>query len=401
MNTKCKLACFLFVPVITAGCDDAPYSTLEGPHAYINESLTASSKKIKVDADNGADATITVGLNEPAEQDATFRLVIDEEALNAYNDKESAAYLPLTTDNVDLPENITVAAGSYASDPVAIHIKPFSADMASEPYALPIRLESVDGVVATMSNSAKFIITTESDFKLRLPEWNGQAALVADGFSDGIALPNFTVECRFQVSNTSNRNRAVFTNGDDVLLRFEDPNSYDPNHPLHSLVQFQGDGWYMNPEDHFETNKWQHIALTWDGTNVTLYINGKSSGTKQGSAGTESNQINPVFSGCAWFGGDAGGHGTGDAKWWRNCKITCTELRIWSVCRTEAQIVNNMVTVSAKSKDLVAYWRMNREENTVSEFTDLTGNGHTLHANATPVAWFDFLSTDTASVWPQ
>ena len=81
-----------------------------------------------------------------------------------------------------------------------------------------------------------------------------------------MTLPQFTVEVRFQVSNTANRNRAVFTNGGSVLLRFEDPQNDTSDHKAHSLVQFQGDGWYLNPSLSFTPNKWQHLALTYDGT---------------------------------------------------------------------------------------------------------------------------------------
>ena len=55
-----------------------------------------------------------------------------------------------------------------------------------------------------------------------------------------------------------------------MLLRFEDPQNDTSDHKAHSLVQFQGDGWYLNPSLSFTPNKWQHLALTYDGTKVTL-----------------------------------------------------------------------------------------------------------------------------------
>ena len=100
-------------------------------------------------------------------------------------------------------------------------------------------------------------------------------------------------------------------------------------------------------------------------------------------------------------GGDAGGgHGTG-VSWWNTpevCKILCSELRNWSVCRSAAQIQNNMTTTSARSEGLVAYWRMNEGSGEV--FEDCTGNGHTLRAQVAPAGWIEGVkSTDTATPW--
>ena len=89
------------------------------------------------------------------------------------------------------------------------------------------------------------------------------------------------------MSDTDNRNRAVFSTDDGgsdkkryILLRFEDPNAENPDHPLHSLVQIQlHDGMYVNPSHHFEVNKWQHLAVTFDGMNYKIYVNGVDSGT--------------------------------------------------------------------------------------------------------------------------
>jgi len=146
----------------------------------------------------------------------------------------------------------------------------------------------------------------------------------------------------------------------------------------------------MNPTAglSFSPNVWQHLALTYDGTAVVLYVNGAFAGRKDGTA-------NPLFPSAYWFGS------VGET-WWGTpapaCNILCTEMRIWSVARTEAQVQNNMITTSVKSQDLVAYWRMNEGSGNV--FQDLTGNGHTLRTTADPVWITGIKSTDTATPWP-
>lgn len=387
MKNSMKATAALLLAALAAGCNDAEYDVL-GTHAYISESTSASSAKVVIDAVNGATATVTVSLTQKAEKDTEFRLVADEAVMEAFNKQESSSYVTLPENVYTMAETVTVKASSYLSDPVNIHIDPLPKELVGEVYAIPLRLESADGAVPTTSNTSKFVITTESIVMSSLPQFTSGAGLVADGFPQ--TLPNFTVECRFQISNTANRNRAVFTNGGSVLLRFEDPQNNTTDHKAHSLVQFQGEGWYLNPTISFTPNVWQHLALTYDGKAVTLYVNGQFAGSKEGVAA-------PEFGVAYWFGGDAGGgHGTGNS-WWSGCKILCAELRIWSVCRTAAQIQNNITTTSAKSADLVAYWRMNEGSGNV--FEDCTGNGHTLRTTKTPVWVEGILSTDTATPW--
>lgn len=388
MKNSMKVTAAMLLAALATGCNDAEYDVL-GTHAYISESTSASSAKVVIDAVDGATATVTISLTQKAEKDCQFRLVADEAVMDAFNQQESSSYLTLPANVYTMAETVTVKAGSYLSDPVSIHIDPLPKELIGEVYAIPLRLESTDGTVPTTSNTSKFVITTESIVMSSLPQFNGGAGLSVDEFSQ--VLPNFTVECRFQVSNTSNRNRAVFTNGGSVLLRFEDPQNNTADHQAHSLVQFQGEGWYLNPTISFTPNVWQHLALTYDGKAVTLYVNGQFAGSKEGTAA-------PEFAVAGWFGGGGsnGGHGTGDS-WWYGCKILCSELRIWSVCRTAAQIQNNITTTSAKSAGLVAYWRMNEGSGNV--FEDCTGNGHTLRTTKTPTWVEGILSTDTATPW--
>lgn len=382
-------------------CNDADYSTL-GAQAFISESTSTISRSTKVTiTDAGVDIEVTASLSESVSHDVKLRFEVDESVLEAYNKSQSTSFAVLPSTNYELDPDVTIEAGAYSASATRIHINPIADELIGESYAIPLRLVTVEGGVPTTPQTSTYVITTESVTTSSLPMFTGTAGLVADGFP--VSLPQFTVECRFQVSNTSNRNRSVFTNGNGILLRFEDPQSDSDGVPAHSLVQFQGDGWYLNPLDYFRKNVWQHLALTYDGKAVRIYVNGAFAGTKDGVCAAD-------FTGAAWFGGDAGGgHGTGDPQWWRNCKILCSELRIWSVVRTDTQIQNNMVTTSASSEGLEAYWRMDKENSdstlesgtTLYTFEDLTKKGHTLKTQVAP-QWVDnILSTDTSTAWPQ
>ena len=370
-----------------SACNDADYDTL-GVHAFVSESASNKSTKVTI-TELGADAEITACLSEAATKDVKLKFVVDSEVLDRYNQKQASSFLVLPEEIYEMDSEVTIKAGEFSAPATKIHIKPLPKEYVGESYALPLRLVSAVGSVPVTSVTSTYVITTEAIVVSSLPMFVGGAGLAADGFP--LTLPQFTVEVRFQVSNTANRNRAVFTNGGSVLLRFEDPQNDTSDHKAHSLVQFQGDGWYLNPSLSFTPNKWQHLALTYDGTKVTLYVNGTFAGSKEGVC-------DPNFGSANWFGGDAGGgHGTGDS-WWSGCKILMSEARIWSVCRTEAQVQNNMTTTSAKSQGLEAYWRFNEGEG--NTFEDCTGNGHTLKTSKTPTWVAGIKSTDTETPWP-
>lgn len=374
-------------------CEDAEYDTL-GARAFINESTTSTSTKVVV-VKGGGDATITVCLSEAVGEDVSFKLVVDPTVLDKYNQTESASYLTLPEGSYEMESNVVIKAGEFSAEPTKIHINEFTSDMLIDSYALPLRLESVDGKVATMSKTGTYVITTENVAPFSLPMYTGGTGFTAEMPNGPETYSAFTLEARFQISDTGNRNRTVFSNpnsddANNLLLRFEDPQSNQTDGTkAHSLIQVVGrEHKFLNPSIAIETNKWQHYAITFDGSEYRLYVNG-------GFAGVLDVPDGPTkFSGFTWFG-DA------NDSWWGSCKMLMTELRVWSVCRTEEQISKNMTTVGTKSAGLEGYWRLSDGKGAEGKsYTDLTGKGHTLTTTKAPVKWIDnIMSNDTQTPW--
>lgn len=371
------------------GCNDAKYDTLD-PHAYIDEALNGTSQKVTVQASGESLTTLTVHLSNLSSVDNHYKLVTDQSVLDAYNLANGTGYMMLPEGQYTLPESITVKAGQYATDALSIALKSFSQEMmkSGESYALPVKLVLQDGSVQPMANTGTFVILAESIIEFSAPMFVGSANLSSSKYAEEPeTYAQYTVEVRFQVSNMNNRNRAIFSNGggtlNNILLRFEDPQSDNENFKAHSLVQVVGrNSLYLNPSNSFKPNEWQHLALVCDGSSYRLYINGVDSGVLSIPSGPT------TFSNISWFSADT---------WWNGCKILMSEARIWSVVRSASQIQNNMTQVSPKSVGLEAYWRFNEGEGNV--FEDATGKGHTLTTSITPT-WIDgILSTDKATEW--
>ena len=393
-NIKIVASICLCLMLGFVSCNDAEYSVL-GVHAFVSESAAGKNMKVTI-TDLGANAEITACLSEAVAHDVKLKFVIDTTVLDKYNKDQSSGFMTLPTSVFEMDSEVIIPAGKFSAATTKIHIKPIPKELQGESYAIPLRLVSADGSVPTTSVTATYVITTEALVTSSLPMYKGGPGLWAEGFDPAKVYPEFTVEVRFQLSNTNNRNRAVFTNGGSILLRFEDPQNDTADHKKHSMVQFQGQGWYLNPNISFTPNKWQHLALTYNGKAVTLYVNGAFAGSKDGVAAPEFHQA--VWFGSAGDGGDD--HGAGNS-WWNGCKILMSEARIWSVTRTAAQIQNNMTTTSAKSEGLEAYWRFNDGEG--NTFKDYTGNGHTMTTSTGVMpTWVSGIkSTDEATDWPQ
>ena len=117
------------------------------------------------------------------------------------------------------------------------------------------------------------------------------------------------------------------------------------------------------------TDQWVHIAMTWDGSVLTTYVNGQPKITAQGSgtsttlATTQSILMigcNPTNNNC--FNG------------------YFDEFRVWNVARTAAEIsANYNKPVVGSEAGLVGYWKFDETSGT-STADAVTVTGHTAHA---------------------
>ena len=396
--------------LFTAGCDDAEYGEggkagdVLGVHAFLAESINASgiaSDAVKLTVNEGAKVVLTPSLTDKLDADCELRFVIDQAVLDAYNASEGTGYKMFDESLVDLGDDIRIGAGKYAADAAVITMDKIPVELSGLPLALPVRLEKISGDVEIASNTASYVFVITSPMVNDIAQFTGAAGLWVNDFEQ--TFPEFTIEMRLQVANTSNRNRDIFCtlNDGEMMFRFEDPQSFDGTNPAHALVQFQGVGDYLNPDSgkYIHSNEWQHYAVTYDGTKVTIYVNGIKAGEKS----VTSKVVKDGYFKYLTYGGIGGYNGTwspGDT-WWTGCKIMVTECRIWSVSRTADQISKNIQSVMPDTKGLEGYWRVSRStyDEETKEFADLTGKGHPMTTSKSFV-WNENISTeDLATAW--
>jgi hypothetical protein len=110
-------------------------------------------------------------------------------------------------------------------------------------------------------------------------------------------------------------------------------------------------------------NNWHHVAGTYDGTTMKLYVDGILKGSR---TVTMLNSANGIHLGDRLEGG-----------WHFSGKID--ELRIWDMAMSEAQIRENMhKPLSGTENNLVSYWAFNESSGDIAHDLSNTNNG-TLH----------------------
>jgi len=126
---------------------------------------------------------------------------------------------------------------------------------------------------------------------------------------------------------------------------------------------FEGTNSYVSSTGTIPLNTWTHVAVTYDQSNVTFYINGTASGG--GTVNLQSSS-NPIAVGS--FGGGSYFFFDGSID----------EIRIWDDIRTNNEILNNQEVDVTSSSNLKLYYKFNENTGTTTEDFSNSGNDGTL-----------------------
>ncbi len=209
-------------------------------------------------------------------------------------------------------------------------------------------------------------------------------ALDFDGIDDYVDIPfiidpdinTFTVECWFKVIDPAGT--------DDVIIAQMNGTGtgrgwLKVDASTQKLESFLG-GITLASINTLNANQWYHAALTFDGTDLSLYLDGVFQNTNTPTMeACDGNTILGSFSGAApWFSGQM------------------DELRIWSIVRTPDEIRENMCkSIDPVSAGLLAYCDFNEASGT--NLPDLTGNGNDGTLNSMDNA--DWVNSGAFTTW--
>ncbi|MCT2563246.1 endo-beta-N-acetylglucosaminidase H [Chryseobacterium herbae] len=142
-----------------------------------------------------------------------------------------------------------------------------------------------------------------------------------------------------------------------AMLRFGDGNL--ANNKLQFILSFGSSQIKLNSVSTFNTNTWYHIAATYDGSAMKIYVNGVLDASVPASGNFTANGI--LYLARNYENG-------------RTLNGFLDEFRVWKKALTPTELLANNCSVPANSPNLEANWRMN--EGSGNGALDATANTH-------------------------
>lgn len=325
---------------------------------YLTDAQSAQMKKVTID-DTGAKTVISSRLGALAESDITVEYGVNAQALSDFNKKNGTNYQLLPETYYSFSENQTIIkAGNIASAPVELIIKPFDDQIdESKKYAIPVSIIGASGAECLQASS-NLIVILDQVIVTTVP-YLGTGNQIVTSLSQPInGLSSWTLEWNLRMDAFNRNNvtqwRIMDANNKLILYsRFGDV-TCEQN-------QFQVKFGENKPASltRFTANKWYHLALTYDGANLRLYVDGKLDFTFPHSSPGEVFSFKDIQ------------YANSDSRYSLKGKVS--ELRVWSVARSQAEIENNMYVVSPDTPGLEVYWKCNDNNGLVIK--DYTNKG--------------------------
>lgn len=327
------LALFIFI-----GCNDSEEDML-GTKIYFENT------QIKIDAEDidSYECEVISRLSNFLKGDVNVEYRIGDNSLvEAYNLKNGTTCLPMPAENFTLTTtNAVIKAGDIYSAPNQIQLKNLLKVEEGLTYVIPVVM-TAEGAPMMSGSDVVYVVVKKPISITKVQKFNGKyldVTLPASAKSlSSLTFETLLYTTYYKVLSTVMGNEGI------LILRFS-----DLKHPANEL-QIAGKISVIIPEpDIFQTNKWYHVAFTYDSDTgmATIYVNGEKIIAK--NVGDQTFNLNEKF--CIGYAYDYDPNRT-----WPGYMSEC---RLWTVARTANQLRDNMMYVDPNTEGLMGYWKMN------------------------------------------
>ena len=353
-----------------SSCEDATNEVLTH-QAFIAQTNTNGNSAKKLTIGNEAvSAEISVRLSDLAVEKSTYRIVPDAQALEIYNDVNSTPYVPLPEGSYTLSAtDVSIEAGTNVSEIVKLTINPFSREMknSGKKYAIALKLEKKSGNVGVLESGSTMVYFCDRVVYQAVPTFNYQLAIKKPEFKEPFELNNWTIEFNVNMSRLGSavgslNNQALFSNNgsEEIYIRFGD--AMIPG----TTLQIKYEGTQMNSKQQFDQGHWYHLAFVSNGTKLSLYVNG----VLDNAMDTPGRPVK--MKGFDMFNTD-----------YFKSQVQISEMKIWQVARSQAELENNMYVCDPATEGLVGYWKFDEGEGSI--YKDSSKHGNNLTTPYAPV----------------
>lgn len=386
---KMKYIVLALLAVVVASCKESNGDYRDV--VYISGTMDNNTMRKGFEGNDKVDLTITstAKVDEPV----TANFVAAPELLEAYNQQNNSDYIVPPTDAYSIENpTVTIEKGKHVSSIAKLNIADPTKFEEGKSYCLPVRV-TTDGNLLE-AGSVQYIVFVPI-ITVDVADINNKAFLIP-GFRNNEELGHLsqlTMECKVFVNEFQSRNPYISTLmgcEENFLLRFGDV-SCDKDQLQLAGGKTGAPDW-RNPDKgtahattfpaHFPTGKWVHFACVYDGSQISMYMDG----TPMGDPVKATGDISLVWSydyGTS-YGDNNGPFAIGYSAGGRYLNGRISEFRVWNIARTPAQLLNNICYVDPTTPGLLAYWRFQGESDVLEDgsIRDWTGHGY----NAVPMS---------------
>ncbi len=329
--------------------------------AFITGTETTPITKFVVE-DTPATYAVTASTTMTVESDVKVKFAIDRSLVDAYNAEHNTKYYAIPDGAVALEsDEAVIQSGKAFSTPVNVKVISTEDFAEGRVYVVPVTMQQVDGVDILEPSKTIFLqISRVIHFtSLNISNTNLYSNFI---FADDKKqeLSNFTYEIKCYSKEWHRIARLCsFTSADEQrssMLRFGE-NGLDVN-----ALQWVSPTGSIVSTTPFSTDRWYMISLTYDGSKLTMYVNGVKDA--QGDGDGKPVDFQRFELGMSWTGYRSSQYFNG----------RIAEVRVWNRALSTAELQMNLCGVDPQSEGLIAYWKMNEGEGHI--FKDATGHGY-------------------------
>lgn len=359
-----SIAVIIFISGCLAFCacnNETPYHEV----VYFTDVDSGPVKELVVLGNEPASKDLSVSGSDKTNQDLIISIASNPgliEAYKEYTGKKNVSILPESHYTLSAKQ-VMMKKGTNKSENIKVTITSTNGLKEDQKYCLPLEITGVSGQDFKILEPSKTvyvaivqgIITKAIDMRRRtykVEKFQTDASLKA--------LTALTMECRLYVRSFARTSRNVMGIGWNWFMRFGDV-SIDDNVLQVGPAKISGSTYFVTTNTRFNTNKWYHVAVTYNGTSITFYINGQADVSQSVPRGTI--DFTDTYDGGFLLGS------TGSMDGYMS------EVRVWNRALSSAELSDGICYVNPQSEGLIAWWRMNAVQEDGS-LKDQTGHGY-------------------------
>ena len=372
MHFKYSFLLLALMTVFAAGCRKAAELRTV---VYFTGTEQHPEKTITIDGPFSLGLSVTSSIKVAS--NITVSVAMQPELLDGYNAANNTNYQLLPDGSYQLETNngeVTIETGTNRSGTASFDILSLAAFEEGVTYCMPISITDVKGGLEVLESSRTIYLIVKQTIITQAASLASNRYFSVPGFAADAtlaALGQVTFECRIRANAFQTANpfiSSIMGIEENFLLRFGDVSVANNQMQLAGGL-VGGNKHPVTTNTRFATNQWYHIAAVYNGSTISIYVNGVLDNYTDTRGGTVN--LTDTYSDGFLIGRSAGS---------RYLNGAISECRVWTRALNPVELSNNMCYVNPTSTGLLAYWRFNGDI-TGNEVTDLTGHGYTAIAN--------------------